>query len=169
MARVMFGLGASLFILGGTLNAHLDKYCVREVKDGTYVDNINIAEETTEKTKEIEKDAVEILDEGGFKLHKWHSNVGELESDATEDGEATYVKESLGTKANGIKLLGLSWNKKEDTLSGTFPVDVTGATKGIVLRTMAKIYDQLGLAAPILLTAKVIFRDICAEMGYRST
>jgi hypothetical protein len=26
---------------------------------------------------------------------------------------------------------------------------------------MAKIYDPPGLAAPILLTAKVIFRDIC--------
>jgi hypothetical protein len=32
---------------------------------------------------------------------------------------------------------------------------------------MAKIYDLLGLAAPILLTTKVIFRDICdSKLGW---
>ena len=102
MARVMFSLGRSPLILGGTLNAHLDNYskvhpvCVREQKDGTYVDDINIAREKIKEMKEIKEDAVEILNEGGFKLHKWHSNVGELESDAKEDGETTYAKESLG-------------------------------------------------------------------------
>ena len=43
----------------------------------------------------------------------------------------------------------------------TFPNKECGATKVIVLRSMAKICDPLRLAAPILLTAKVIFRDIC--------
>ena len=84
MARVMFSLGPSPLILSGTLNAHLDNcsknhpVCVREQKDGTYVEDINIAREKIKETKEIKEDAVEILNEGGFKLHKWHSNVGEL-------------------------------------------------------------------------------------------
>ena len=84
MARVMFSLGPSPLILGGTLNAHLDNYskdhpvCVREQKDGTYVEDINIAREKIKETKEIKEDAVEVLNEGGFKRHKWHLNVGEL-------------------------------------------------------------------------------------------
>ena len=43
----------------------------------------------------------------------------------------------------------------------TFPRSQTEVTKRVVLRTMTKVYDPLGLAAPILLTAKAIFRDIC--------
>ena len=173
MTRLMFGLGPSPFILGGTLNVHLEKYsqdhpiCVRELKDGTYVDDINIASDTVEETREIKEDAVKILGDGGFMLHKWHSNAAELESDVKEDGETTYAKESLGTTPSETKLLGLGWNKSEDTLSVTFPPNENEVTKRIVLRTMAKIYDPLGLAAPILLTAKVIFRDICdSKLGW---
>ena len=167
MTRVMFGLGPSPFILGGTLNVHIEKYsqdypvCVRELEDGTYVDDINITGDTVEETREIKENAVKILGEGEFQLHKWHSNAAELESDVNEDGETTYAKESLGTTPSETKLLGLSWNKLDDTLSVTFPPHENEVTKRVVLRTMARIYDPLGLAAPILLTAKVIFRDIC--------
>ena len=70
-----------------------------------------------------------------------------------KDEETIYAKESLGTKPSETKLLGLGWNKSEDTLSVTFPPSQTEVTKRVVLRTMAKVYDPLGLAAPILLTA----------------
>ena len=167
MTRLMFGLDPSPFILRGTLNVHLENYsqehsiCVRELKDGTYVDDINIASDTVDETRQVKEDAVKILGEGGFKLHKWHSNVAELESEVKKDEETTYAKESLGTKPSETRLLGLGWNKSEDTLSVTFPPSQTEVTKRVVLRTMAKVYDPLGLAAPILLTAKVIFRNIC--------
>ena len=67
MARVMFGLGPSPLILNGTLNAHLDKYskdypiCVRELEEGTYVDDIKIAEETIQETKQIKEHAIGIF------------------------------------------------------------------------------------------------------------
>jgi hypothetical protein len=70
MTRVMFGLGPSPFILGGTLNVHIEKYsqdypvCVRELEDGTYVDDINITGDTVEETREIKENAVKILGEG---------------------------------------------------------------------------------------------------------
>ena len=145
MRRVMFGLGPSPFILNGTLSVHLEKYSkdysvsVRELKEGTNVDDTNIAGVTGEETKQIKEDAIEIFSEGGFELHKWHSNVSELESSAKEDGETIYAKESLGTAPTKIKRLGFSWNKNEDTLSEKFPDNESGATKTIVLRAMEKI------------------------------
>jgi hypothetical protein len=78
-----------------------------------------------------------------------------------EDGESTYAKETLGTKPSDTKLLGLGWNKKEDTLFVSLPKHNVEITKRTVLQTMAKLYDPLGIAAPYLLTAKVNFRDIC--------
>ena len=113
MTRLMFGLGPSPFILGGTLNVHLENYsqehltCVRELKDGTYVDDINIASDTVDEARQVKEDAVKILGEGGFKVRKWHSNFAELENEVKKDEETTYAKESLGTKPSETKLLGL--------------------------------------------------------------
>ena len=113
MTRTMFGLGPSPFLLGGTLNVHLERYaqqylqCVEELSEGTYVDDINIGSDTVEETQVLKKQVKEILGGGNFKLHKWHSNAAELEGDVVEDCECTYAKESLGTKPSKIKLLGL--------------------------------------------------------------
>ncbi|CAB4021136.1 Hypothetical predicted protein, partial [Paramuricea clavata] len=123
----------SPFLLGGTLNVHLEKYvqqypqCVEELSEGTYVDDINIGGDTVEETKVLKEQA----------------------------------KEILRTKPSDTKLLGLGWNKKEDTLFVSLPKQNVEMTKRTVLQTMAKLYDPLGIAAPYLLTAKVIFRDIC--------
>ena len=66
----------------------------------------------------------------GFELHKWNSNVAELEADnqLTEDSQ-TYAKEQLGVKTNEAKLLGLPWDKVEDTLAVTFSGELQEATK----------------------------------------
>ena len=60
----------------------------------------------------------------GFELHKWYSNVLELEAEAVlRDEGQTYAKEQLGVKPNEAKLLGFPWNKKEDTLVVTLTRD----------------------------------------------
>ena len=70
-------------------------------------------------------------------LHKWHSNAMELESYIVDDGEATYAKETLGTKPSDTKLLGLGWNKKEDTLLVSLTKEKIEVTKLGHLRSEA--------------------------------
>ena len=53
--------------------------CVEELSKGTYVDDINIGGDTVKETKVLKEQAKEILGEGSFMLHKWHSNAVELE------------------------------------------------------------------------------------------
>ncbi|CAB4026968.1 Hypothetical predicted protein, partial [Paramuricea clavata] len=91
----------------GVGEVHHHPICVRELKDGTYVDDINITSDTVEETRKIKEDAVKILGEGGFQSHKWHSNAAELKSDVKEDGETIYAMESLGTTSSETKRLGL--------------------------------------------------------------
>ena len=61
----------------------------------------------------------------------------------------------------------MPWDKKEDTIAVSFPTAIretaklTEPTKREVLQTLASIFDPLGKAAPILLTGKNIFREIC--------
>ena len=55
----------------------------------------------------------------------------------------------------------LSWNKEEDTIGIKFPSGVAEPTKRGILGKVARIYDPLGLVAPITLTGKMIYREVC--------
>ena len=73
---------------------------------------------------------------GTFELHKWHSNVKELEKacSVTVSEEVTYAKEQFGTsRKEGASLLGLQWNKDCDTISDNFPPESTELTKRGIL------------------------------------
>ena len=173
VTRALFGLAPSPFLLGGTLKVHLQKFakkypdCVKELQDGTYVDDLNLGGNTHKEVNVLKKTAIHVMNEGGFQLHKWHSNVEELESDQSEDRENTYAKSSLGTKSSECKLLGVPWNKRKDTMSVIFPKSEEQSTKRVLLRTIAKVYDPLGITAPLMLTAKTLYRDTCdAKVGW---
>lgn len=60
-------------------------------------------------------------------------------------------------------LLGLRWNKDADTIAVTFPQEVAAPTKRGVLTKVSKVYDPLGLAAPLTLVGNLIYRDACQQ------
>ena len=63
-------------------------------------------------------------------------------------------------KQNYIRL---PWDKVEDTLAVTFSSDSHEATKREVLRNQASIYDALGVASPVTLVGKMVFREACDQ------
>ena len=94
--RALFGLVQSPFILGGTLTVHLggckERYPIEvdEILRSLYVDDVisdgnNIPEIQT---------MIKIFEKDNFKLHKWHSNMNELEDNDAED-RLTYAKSQL--------------------------------------------------------------------------
>lgn len=127
------------------------------------------------QTKARKEVAQEITTDATFKLHKWHSNRPELEEDSrqektevqstqlkarekgadspAETEEQSYAKQQLQVKPSESKLLGVKWNKFEDTITVQFPVaNTSGATsKREVLAKLAKVYDPLSLACPVTL------------------
>eukprot|EP00794_Sanderia_malayensis_P017215 gene17215-biopygen14817 len=80
VTRILFGLGSSPFLLGRTLEEHLDKFkteypdYVREIREGIYVDDIKMGGKNVEETKDLKESAINIFKAGGFEVHKWHSN-----------------------------------------------------------------------------------------------
>ena len=117
---------------------------------------------TTNEAAELKQDAIEIFDDAKFRLHKWHSNAPELESNMN-DGALTFAKQQLrvSPKDNGSKLLGLKWNKVEDSLQVDFPSTPAVLTKRGILAYLAKVYDPLGLLSPMLLEGKILYREVC--------
>lgn len=162
----MFGLIQSPFLLGGTLKQHLDslkaKYPeeVEEILKILYVDDVISGTDTVDQGCSLKEVAVSVFGEAEFKLHTWHSNVEKLETEAVlRDEGQTYAKEQLGVKPNEAKLL----NKSEDTLPVSFKGDSAGTTKREVLKSLASVFDPLGVASPIVLVGKRIYREACDQ------
>ena len=77
------------------------------------------------------------------------------------DEQQSYAKHKLGVKEGESKMLGLLWDKTEDTLAVTFPEEPTDVTKRGILRFLASVYDPLGVASPTTLTGKCLYREVC--------
>ena len=168
--RVLFGLAPSPFLLGGVIEAHLDAWeerepeIVAELRRSLYVDDLLTGGQTTSHAQQRKEKAVQIFSDATIQLHKWHSNVKQLEEDTNlivASEEQSFAKQQLNVKPTESKMLGLKWDKEQDTLAVVIPEEETQPTKRGILGKMANIYDPLGLIAPLTLTAKQIYRELC--------
>ena len=166
--RAPFGLVQSPFLLGATIEQHLlhseggSKCVVEEIRRSIYVDDIVTGAETEGEVRELKTKITDIFLTGGFKLHKLHSNIPELEDQLGEcQQEVTFAKQQLGTRLNESKILGLPWDKVHDSIGPAVLSREVKVTKRGLLQTLAAVYDQLGFISPVTLLGKLIFRDAC--------
>ena len=75
--------------------------------------------------------------------------------------DQTYAKQQLRVKVNETKMLGLPWNKDEDTLTVEIPSEVRKLTKRTILQKLGSIYDPLRIISPTTIIRKIIYRDVC--------
>ena len=91
-------------------------------------------------------------------------NVEQLERDGEQlesHDDQSIAKQQLGVRPNETRMLGLKWNKREDTLTIQLPDDDHPVTKRGVLNKLAKIYDPYGLVLPLTLEGKLVYRAVC--------
>ena len=118
--RALFGMTCSPFLLGGVISQHLCTWesqypeLIKEIRDGLYVDDLMTGGENAEITAEKKIIAAEVFKDASFTIHKWLSNVPDLEvigSPPCEE-ELTYAKQQPGgAKPSEGKLLGVPWNR----------------------------------------------------------
>ena len=155
-ARVPFGAEARPFVLGATLQHHLNQqpadfqYTVDALKKNTYVDNLMHGGEDVKDLVKFKEESSTILERGKFPDHKWESNVATLESEGMP---------------NPAKFMGHKWDKHEETLEVTVPSyqDDELVTKRSVLSHLGSIYDPLGIISLTLPEGKRIYREVCEE------
>lgn len=156
--RALFGLVQSPFLQGAVLEVHFDwiqetypelHEIVAVIRRSLYVDDLIVGATDVDFLKTMKEKSVFIFKEASFDLHKWHSNVRELEGLGSSD-----VRET--------KLLGLLWDKESDLLAISFPDKPSDDyTKRKVLSFLAAIYDLFGMISPVTLKGKLIYRDVC--------
>ncbi|XP_028415516.1 uncharacterized protein LOC114538581 [Dendronephthya gigantea] len=154
--RIPFGVESSPFMLGATIQHHLDvqpahlKDTVQALKDNTYVDNIMQVSSDVSELEKFKLEATDILEGAKLPLHKWESNVEALESE---------------NMPNPSKILGPTWEKEEDELYVSVPdyPEGTKVTKKSIVSHLGKIYDSLGIVSPTMAEGKRIYREACDE------
>lgn len=83
-------------------------------------------------------------------------------SDASEEELETFAKEQLGVPRRGeTTLLGLTWNKSNDTIQVKFPTEQAELTKRGIPGKVPNVYDPLGLVSPTTLAGKLLYREAC--------
>lgn len=106
--RALLGLAPSPFLLGGVIKQHLDACqsefpdLVSQIEKSLYIDDLISGGPTVQAACELKVGATHVFGQASFKLHKWHSNVPEVESPCESlNGDTTYAKEQLGTPQEG--------------------------------------------------------------------
>ena len=150
------------------IKAHLDAWeerepeIVAELRRSLYVDDLLTGGQNTIQVQQRKEKAVELFSDAMFQLHKWHSNIKEEDPNLiAAPEEQSFTKQQLNVKPSESMMLGLKWDKQQDTLAVMIPKEETQPTKRGILGELAKIYDPLGLIAPLTLTAKQVYRELC--------
>ena len=192
--KVVFGLNASPFLLNATLQHHVKRYEISDLRfvakllNSFYVHDFVGGGATTQESVELYQKTQSRMAEGGFKLRKWLTNdsqvrakmqietqIGDKQDVVTEE-DISYAKSSVAMKmgSKGQKVLGCEW----DYEAGVITVDLTSvaqraeglpATKRNTLRLLAGVHDPLGLISPVTVRVKVILRKRSVDRSVNGT
>jgi len=125
-----------------------------------YVDDFIFGADDKVLARQTRDQIVSLLQRGGFVLRKWASNLSELLDgiEASDHGLA----QSLDLREDeSLKILGLTW--KPDRNIFQFAVTLSGPpsnTKRKVLSDIAKFFDPLGWATPVIIRAKILMQRL---------
>ena len=154
--RVLFGAKSSPSMLNLTINHHLSQYKTElstKILQNMYVDNLICGYETTNEGKEFFLTGKQMFKEAGMYLREWYTNNNEVLSSIPETDQAKQVEK--------LKVLGIFWNPKEDTLSiAPYKLKGTPDTKRKIVETVATIFDPLGYFVPVTIGCKMLIQEM---------
>ncbi|XP_062704131.1 uncharacterized protein LOC134286522 [Aedes albopictus] len=133
------------------------------VEEDVYIDDVVSGADTIEQAVQLRSDLTDMLNSGGFPVHKWcASDAAILDTVPEEDREKYLVFEDSDVN-KVIKTLGLLWDPEEDEFRFHCKLPfqpLSVPTKRIVLSEIARLFDPLGLVAPVLVLAKIIMQQL---------
>jgi hypothetical protein len=120
----------------------------------TYVDDICVGADTEAEVLDLQSSLVTVLGRSGLELKKWSSNTPKVLDNVPPEDRAIGSLPFDDGETIGVKVLGLRWDHNDDSFCYTFVSEVTVNTKRGMLSVIARIFDPLGLLAPVVFLAK---------------
>lgn len=158
--RVPFGVISSPFLLGATIEHHLDSYnsdVADKIKNDIYVDNLITGVDSVSEAKALYTEAKAMFNEGSMNLRAWISNNDEVNATFTTADKA---------EVKSLKVVGHKWNIADDTIFLKTTItnsSVQHMTKRIILKRIASIFDPMGLICPVMLPVKVFLQNLWSK------
>ena len=155
---VLFGATSSPFML---LLHHLQQshsLTATNMLQNLYVDNIITGCDTSQQAAQFYCEARSIMLEAKFNLRAWASNCTQLNILAQQ--------ENVADNTPLVNILGLQWNTVSDTLQYILKIllpqnhTATPITKCQVLQQSSRVFDPLGLLAPVTVQAKLFLQRL---------
>jgi hypothetical protein len=166
LTTVTYGMRSSAFLATRCLIELSNYYnsefplAAKAIKSDFYVDDLLTGHDDLAIVNQLKDQLIHILNAANLRLTKWKSNVPALSSTPTDENCCLPMSES-----DNCKVLGLHWTSSKDTL--TFRVSNLSNphinTKRNILSNICKIYDPLGLLAPVILNAKLLIQELWKE------
>ncbi|XP_067121310.1 uncharacterized protein [Centruroides vittatus] len=166
--RVVFGVNSSPFLLGATLNYHLNhvpdhlQETALKLKKSMYVDNCVTSCQSKEELVNFMRQSREIMRLACFDLRGWVYNGIQTETSPVCDGD----ERTLGTLEiqpdEIVSVLGLNWNISEDVLYCDANLRVPNdeiLTKRVVLSLASQLFDPIGFLSPVTLIPKLLMQE----------
>ncbi|KAI5753166.1 hypothetical protein M8J77_024212 [Diaphorina citri] len=156
--RVVFGVSPSPFLLESSIKLHLENTLklakenkspyplsfVEILGESFYVDNCLTSLHSFEQAKDFIDIASSIMKEGMFTLRGW-----ELTGESSE---------------KPTNVLGLLWNKEEDTLcvnvDNLLSMDLSKITKRVILSAAHRIFDPIGIVSSFTIVPKLLLQEL---------
>ncbi|XP_052751865.1 uncharacterized protein LOC128200928 [Galleria mellonella] len=165
--RVAFGLRSSPFLALRTIQQLLedegDRFPVAKeiVSRDIFMDDIVSSIINEQKANDAVRELNELFMAGGFELAKWSSNSDRILQEIPEDRHLSQsVSFDSDDDDNTFKILGLRWDPIDDNFTFQVNHDERPCTKRHILSYIARLFDVLGLVAPIVLFAKLLIKDL---------
>nr|XP_033204607.1 uncharacterized protein LOC117165281 [Bombus vancouverensis nearcticus] len=124
-----------------------------------YVDDVLTGVDRKVEARSWRTELTELLELAGLNIRKWASNDRELLRGLSE--QDINDKLLLG-ESQTFKTLGVVWNSFDDSILYSVKINSTASriTKRTISSEIAKIYDPLGLLAPVIVRAKMLLQRL---------
>jgi len=164
MLRLTFGVKSSPFLATQVLrrhaNDHLETHptASRTILTDFYVDDLLSGAPTTKLAHDMFTELRELCSSAGMNLRKWRTNDRKLRDlipeELLESDECTFTP-------SAPKALGVHWDTTTDVLHVATPTLTPDlkATKRVIASITAGVFDVLGLFAPVIIAARILFQD----------
>ena len=153
---------SSPFILYATLYHHLQQHNTplsHDILCNLYVDNILSGCPSEDKIIQYYHNARATLSEAHFNLRAWVTNSSQL--------RAITQQEKTADTAIPSNVLGILWNPISDQLllapKGPLTTGNSITTKRELLQESSRVFDPIGIAAPITIQAKLLIQKIWTQ------
>ena len=151
MTRMTFGNNPSPLLSIATVQKHEKDHerdhptAAKEVSENMYVDDVLTGAPKDKSAVNLRDELCNLLSKGGFQLTKWASNSGQImETTPLRDIASTLVPTSEPEKmSDSLKVLGTSWNTKDDVLMFTNASSILTEKDPKTKRSLISLYSSL--------------------------